>query len=163
MLWRTGLVERHCWNLVMSWNTLVSPSMVIQSFADSRLGWHLCSLRVCMISAQDLLAFILCWEIWCNSNRSVFICYLTFFLYCFQYSFFVLCIWLLCDGRNNYDRNYHTEIHSYCTSLPTHKQWMIVSLTPHFISMCCLLWIFILAILSGVRWNLKVTNIVEHF
>ena len=40
--------------LVLSWNTLVSPSMVIESFAGySNLGWHLCSLRV-----QDLLAFI---------------------------------------------------------------------------------------------------------
>ena len=46
-------------NLVLLWNTLVSPSMVIESFAGySSLGWHLCSLRVCMASAQDLLAFI---------------------------------------------------------------------------------------------------------
>ena len=38
---------------------LVSPSMVIESFAGhSSLGWHLCSLRVCMTSAQDLLTFI---------------------------------------------------------------------------------------------------------
>ena len=38
---------------------LVSPPMVIESFAGySILGWHLCSLRVCMTSAQDLLAFI---------------------------------------------------------------------------------------------------------
>jgi hypothetical protein len=45
-------------NLFLSWNILVSPSMVIESFAEcSSLGWHLCSLRVCMISAQDLLAF----------------------------------------------------------------------------------------------------------
>jgi hypothetical protein len=33
--------------------------MVIESFAGySSLGWHLCSLRVCMTSLQDLLAFI---------------------------------------------------------------------------------------------------------
>jgi hypothetical protein len=33
--------------------------MVIESFVGySSLGWHLCSLRVCMTSAQDLLAFI---------------------------------------------------------------------------------------------------------
>ena len=38
---------------------MVSPSMVIESFAGySSLDWHLCSLRVCMTSAQDLLAFI---------------------------------------------------------------------------------------------------------
>ena len=51
-------MERYCVNLVLSWNTLVSPSMVIESFAgNSRLGWHLCSLRVCITSVQDLLAF----------------------------------------------------------------------------------------------------------
>jgi hypothetical protein len=33
--------------------------MVIESFAGySSLGWHLCSLRICMTSAQDLLVFI---------------------------------------------------------------------------------------------------------
>ena len=52
-------MERYCVNLVLSWNTLVSPSMVIESMAGySSLGWHLCSLRVCMTSAQDLLAFV---------------------------------------------------------------------------------------------------------
>jgi hypothetical protein len=51
-------VERYCVNLVLSWNALVSPSMIIESFAGySSLGWHLCSLRVCMTSSQDLLAF----------------------------------------------------------------------------------------------------------
>ena len=46
-------------NLVLSWNTLVSPSMVIESFAGySSLGWQLCSLRVCVTSVQGLLAFI---------------------------------------------------------------------------------------------------------
>ena len=34
-------------------------SMVIQIFAGySSLGWHLCSVKVCMTSAQDLLVFI---------------------------------------------------------------------------------------------------------
>ena len=33
--------------------------MLIESFAGySSLGWHLCSLRVCMTSDQALLAFI---------------------------------------------------------------------------------------------------------
>ena len=50
-------------NLVLSWNTLVSPSMVIESLAGySSLGWHLCSLRVCITSFQDLLAFIVSGE-----------------------------------------------------------------------------------------------------
>jgi hypothetical protein len=45
-------------NLVLSLNILFSPSMGIQSLAGySSLGWHLCSLRVCMTSAQDLLDF----------------------------------------------------------------------------------------------------------
>ena len=46
-------------NLVLSWNNLVSPSMVIESFAGySSLGWQLCSLTVYIIYAQDILAFI---------------------------------------------------------------------------------------------------------
>jgi hypothetical protein len=52
-------VERYCVDLVLPWNILFSLSMVIESFAGySSLGWHLCLLRVCMTSAQDLLAFI---------------------------------------------------------------------------------------------------------
>ena len=56
-------MERYCVNLVLSWNILFSPSMVIEGFAGySSLGWHLCSLRVYMTSAQHLLAFILSGE-----------------------------------------------------------------------------------------------------
>ena len=56
-------MERYCVNLILSWNTLVSPSMVIESFAGySSLGWHLCSHRVCMTPAQDLPAFIVSGE-----------------------------------------------------------------------------------------------------
>ena len=63
ILWRARFIERYCVNLVLSWNTLVSPSMVIESFAGySRLGCHLCSLRVYMRSAQDLLAFLVSGE-----------------------------------------------------------------------------------------------------
>jgi hypothetical protein len=52
-------VQLFCVNLVLSWNTLVSPSMVIENFAGySSLGWHLCSLRVYITSVQDHLAFI---------------------------------------------------------------------------------------------------------
>jgi hypothetical protein len=50
---------KNCVNLVLSWNILFSPSMVIESFVGYRsLGWHFCSLRICMTSAQDLLVFI---------------------------------------------------------------------------------------------------------
>ena len=56
-------MERYCVNLVLSWNILVSLSMVTESFAvHSSLVWHLCSLRACMTSAQDLLPFIVSGE-----------------------------------------------------------------------------------------------------
>ena len=50
-LYRAGLVERYCFNLVLSWTILVSPLMMIESFAGySSLGWHLCFLMVQMKS-----------------------------------------------------------------------------------------------------------------
>ena len=56
-------MERCCVNLVLSWNILVSSAMVIESFAGySSLGWHLCSSRVCVRSAQDLLVFMVSGE-----------------------------------------------------------------------------------------------------
>ena len=55
-LCRAGFVERYCVNLVLSWEILVFLPMVFESFAGySSLDWHLCSLRVCMTSFQDLL------------------------------------------------------------------------------------------------------------
>ena len=49
--------------MVMSWNTFISPSMVIESLAGhSSLDWHLCSLGVYITSAQDLLAFVVSGE-----------------------------------------------------------------------------------------------------
>ena len=52
-------MERCCVYLVLSCNILVSPSMLIESFAGhSSLGCHLCSRKVCMTSDQVLLAFI---------------------------------------------------------------------------------------------------------
>ena len=56
-------MERYCVNLFLLWNILVSLSMVIESFDGySSLGWHLCSLRVCITSDQDILAFIVSGE-----------------------------------------------------------------------------------------------------
>jgi hypothetical protein len=56
-------MERHCANLFLLWNILFFLSMVIESFAGyNSLGWHLCSLRVCITSVQDLLAFIVSGE-----------------------------------------------------------------------------------------------------
>ena len=58
ILCRAGFVKKYCENLDLSWKFLVSPSMVIESFLGySSLGWHLCSLKICFRSAQDLLAF----------------------------------------------------------------------------------------------------------
>jgi hypothetical protein len=55
---RAGLAESYCSNLVLSWNILVSSSMVIESFAGYSIpGSHLYSLRVWMTSVQDPLAF----------------------------------------------------------------------------------------------------------
>jgi hypothetical protein len=52
-------VERYSVNLFLSWNIFISPSMLIESFAEySSLHWNLCSVRFCMISILDLLAFI---------------------------------------------------------------------------------------------------------
>ena len=49
----------YCVDLFLSWNILFSPPIVIKKFFRySSLGWHLCSLRVCVTSVQDLLAFI---------------------------------------------------------------------------------------------------------
>ena len=51
ILCRSGFAGRSCG----SWDILVSPSMVTESFVGySNLGWHLCSLKVCITSAQDL-------------------------------------------------------------------------------------------------------------
>ena len=56
-------MDRYCVDLVLSWNTLVSPSMVIENFAGyNSLGWRLCSLSVCITSVQDILAFIVSGE-----------------------------------------------------------------------------------------------------
>jgi len=49
ILCRAAFVERFCKNLALSWNILVSLSMLIESFDGySNLGWYLCSLRVYM-------------------------------------------------------------------------------------------------------------------
>ena len=54
------LVERYCSHLILSWKIFVSPTMVNESFSGySSLGWHMWSLRVCITSVQDHLAFII--------------------------------------------------------------------------------------------------------
>jgi hypothetical protein len=57
ILYKFGFVMVSCKNI------LVSLSMVIKNFAGySSLSWHFCSFRVCMTSAQDILAFIVSGE-----------------------------------------------------------------------------------------------------
>ena len=44
-------MEIYCVNLALSCNILLSPSMLIESFARyNSLDWHLFSLKVCMTS-----------------------------------------------------------------------------------------------------------------
>ena len=52
-------MARYWLNLVLSWNILFCPSMVIESFAGySSLDCHPWSLNVCKMLDEDLLAFI---------------------------------------------------------------------------------------------------------
>jgi hypothetical protein len=52
-----------CDFVFFSWNMLVSPSMVIETFAGySSLGCHLCPHSVSITSVKDLLAFIVSGE-----------------------------------------------------------------------------------------------------
>jgi hypothetical protein len=71
----------------------------------------------------------------------------------------------------NFLRNRQTDFQSDCSSLQSHHQWSSVPLSPHHSQHLLSPEFLILAILTGVRWDLRVALIcislmikdAEHF
>jgi len=75
------------------------------------------------------------------------------------------------SSMSNFPRNLQTDFHNGFNSLQSHQQWRSVPLSPHPCQHFLSPEFLILAILTGVRWNLMVvlicislmTKDVEHF
>ena len=76
-----------------------------------------------------------------------------------------------CSTMSNFLRNRQIDFQSGCTSWQSHQQWRSVPLSPHPRQYMLSPEFLILAILTGVKWNLSVVLIcislmvkdVEHF